>query len=190
LLYFNTQKIRQLPKRSGTGIVVKSIVNHDLTEPSKVLLKQLGFSGISEIEYKRDFRTGKYYLIEINPRFWDQHRLSLNFGLNMPLAVYYHLTGKKSYLPSGASHQGIWIAEDSFALSLFETLIRNPREFFRMLAEVHGKKSCAIWSSKDPLPFIVSMVMLVIGVVKQGFRKIKCRWIDRNVLNANLFIII
>jgi predicted ATP-grasp superfamily ATP-dependent carboligase len=175
LLHFNTQKIRQLPERTGTGIIVKSTINDDLTEPSKIMLKQLGFSGISEIEYKRDFRTGKYHLIEINPRFWDQHSLSMDIGLNLPLVVYYNLTEGIFKFSHCELQQTIWIAEDSFALSLVNNLFGNPRQFLRMLTEVPGKKSYAIWSSKDPVPFVVSMIILLIGIVKRGIMKVKSR---------------
>ena len=95
LASFNTRKILQVPERLGTGVIVQSTINNDIKVKSELLLKHIGYFGISEIEYKRNPYTGDYYLIEINPRLWDQHILSQSFGINLPLIVYNDLTKKK-----------------------------------------------------------------------------------------------
>ena len=175
LASFNTRKIRQLPDKFGTGIVVKSAINNELNEPSKRLLKHLHFSGISEIEYKRDPGTGKYYLIEINPRFWDQHRLSMDFGLNLALIAYNDLTGRNNPIPSNELRQATWIAEDAFIIGLLDKLWKDRRNFYYMLREVEGPKNFAMWNSKDPLPLLSAIFMAGIDILTRFFNKLFIR---------------
>ena len=35
------------------------------------IVKDLNYSGIAEFEYKKDLSTGRYRLIEVNPRSWS-----------------------------------------------------------------------------------------------------------------------
>ena len=39
-------------------------------------LRELGFHGIAQVEWKRDPRDGRQKLIEVNPRLWQWHGLT------------------------------------------------------------------------------------------------------------------
>ena len=59
------------------------------------LLKALGFHGISQVEFKRDPRDGRYKLMEVNPRLWQWHGLAAACGVDLPLIAYRDLTGEQ-----------------------------------------------------------------------------------------------
>jgi predicted ATP-grasp superfamily ATP-dependent carboligase len=66
----------------------------ELVEDSLRLLETCGFSGISQVEFKRDPRSGEYKLMEINPRLWMWHSLAAACGVNLAHIAYLDLTGR------------------------------------------------------------------------------------------------
>lgn len=165
-VFFNTQKVRQVPEMVGTGVVVQSAENRELCEASERLLACIGFKGVSEIEYKRDRRSGEYFLIEINPRFWDQHRLSTCIGLNLPMLVYNDLSGLKMTCSVQGYQPYTWIAEDGL-LYLLASNVRSWKSLLQLLADIRGKKCFATWNFWDPVPFLFLII--------QAFCDLCCR---------------
>ena len=56
---------------------------------------QLEFSGISQVEFKLDPRTGTYKLIEVNPRLWQWHGLATACGVDLTHIAYLDLVGRR-----------------------------------------------------------------------------------------------
>jgi len=74
--YFATCKIMQHPGRMGNGDVVSLVDSPSgLFESTQAILKTLDYAGPFELEYVYDQQSGKYKIIELNPRFWMQHGL-------------------------------------------------------------------------------------------------------------------
>lgn len=151
---FNTQKLVQSPDGFGTGCIVQTVDRPELFDPTIRLLQAMRFSGIAEVEYKWDARNRIFQLIEINPRPWDQHRLGKACGTDLVYLAYCDHAGLP--IPTAKRHVSSqkWIAEDAFLMEALRLLrMRDPalRSFLR---QAHGKRSYAIWSVKDPLPFL------------------------------------
>ena len=62
------QKLRQYPVDFGSATLFKTKTNEQLVEHAKEVNKRLGLRGIVSHEYKFDPESGKYLMIEINPR--------------------------------------------------------------------------------------------------------------------------
>jgi predicted ATP-grasp superfamily ATP-dependent carboligase len=151
---FEVQKLVQSPEGFGTGCIVQSVSRPDLVAPTKRLLESIGFSGVAEVEYKRDARTGEYKLIEINPRPWDQHRLGYACGVDLIYVAYCEHSGLPLPPCPKAAPGHKWIAEDAFVTAVLQLAKqRSPRLriFFR---SARGKRLFAIWSWRDPLPLM------------------------------------
>jgi hypothetical protein len=58
------------------------------------LLRAFGYHGLSQVEFKRDARDGRYKLMEINPRLWQWHGLATACGVDLPRIAYADLTGE------------------------------------------------------------------------------------------------
>ncbi len=98
---FCGRKLRQTPRsrklvprgvgscRHGEALWVP-----DLVEDSLRLLEVCGFTGISQVEFKRDPRSGQFKLMEINPRLWMWHSLAAACGVNLAQIAYLDLTGR------------------------------------------------------------------------------------------------
>lgn len=127
--HFTARKLRQDPPLVGTGCAVEAVEVAPIVESTRELLRAFRYCGMAEVEYKRDPRSGQYFLIEINPRHWDQHELGRLVGVNLSLIAYLHLTGH-THAPQApvyrAGARSRWIAERELAANV---LRRIKREF-------------------------------------------------------------
>ena len=85
---FCGKKIRGYPYEFGDCIVGESLYIKELVDLSIVLIKELNYTGIAEIEYKKDIITGEYKLIEVNPRTWSWIGITPYAGVNLPFIAY------------------------------------------------------------------------------------------------------
>ena len=98
--------------------------------------------------------SGKHYLIEVNPRPWDQLSLGRASGVDLSLAAY----SDHAALPAPAiapSRKHIkWIAEDAFLIESLHLLWRHDNRLWSLFRLAAGPRIYAIWSWRDPLPFL------------------------------------
>jgi D-aspartate ligase len=91
---FSGRKILQVPPVVGTCRVGESVWVQEVVDAGLRLLRALRFHGISQVEFKRDSRDGRYKLMEVNPRLWQWHGLATACGVDLPLIAYRDLTGE------------------------------------------------------------------------------------------------
>jgi predicted ATP-grasp superfamily ATP-dependent carboligase len=94
LAAFCTQKIRQYPVDMGIGTSMISIHTPELLELSCRFLERLGYTGVSSIEFKKDERDGRFKLIELNPRFWQQNIQATHAQVNFANINYLDCLGQ------------------------------------------------------------------------------------------------
>lgn len=74
--YLTTRKVLQHPPRTGNGDVCEVVpAMPELDRTTGELLDALAFEGPFELEFVLDASSGRYHVIELNPRFWMQHAL-------------------------------------------------------------------------------------------------------------------
>ena len=151
--YFTARKSLQYPPLAGTGIVVEALPLPQLEEPSRALLRALAFRGISEIEYKLDDRDGALYLIEVNPRHWDQHGLGTAVGVNLSELLYRDMTGQPMRAMRQSTDRVRWIAEAEYARHLARCLLGRAPWSDAGLA-LGASRTWAVYNPADPGPFL------------------------------------
>jgi predicted ATP-grasp superfamily ATP-dependent carboligase len=93
LAVFSGRKLRQTPPSVGTCRVGEAVWVDAVVDQGLVLLRGLGFHGLSQVEFKRDPRDGAYKLIEVNPRLFQWHGLAAACGADLPKVAYFDLLG-------------------------------------------------------------------------------------------------
>lgn len=93
LATFTGRKLRQIPPGFGTCLLGESLPCPEVERQGLALLKEFGFYGVSQVEFKRDDRDGSYKLIEINGRFWKWHSLATFCGVNLSAVAYREAIG-------------------------------------------------------------------------------------------------
>jgi D-aspartate ligase len=92
---FSGHKLRQTASGMGTARVGVSLWVDDVVDQGLALLRELGFHGISQVEFKHDTRTGEFKLMEVNARLWQWHGLASACGVDFPVIAYRDLTGRR-----------------------------------------------------------------------------------------------
>jgi len=90
---FSGRKLRQTPRLVGTCRVGEAVWVQEVVDQGLRLLAAFGFSGLSQVEFKRDPRDGRYKLMEINPRLFQWHGLAAACGVDLPRLAYADLLG-------------------------------------------------------------------------------------------------
>jgi D-aspartate ligase len=174
LASFTARKVVQSPDDFGTGCVVRSEEIPELFEPTLRLWQTLGYQGMAEVEYKRDSRTGKFLLIEMNTRHWDQHNLGRASGINLSLTAYRHLTGQHVAPMRTATRRATWIAEDALLFYTLRGIYRRELRLSRLWQQLSKPRVYGIFSWADPWPFVRYMFTVVLPTIaRQAFRKLR-----------------
>lgn len=173
LAYFTARKIVQAPEDCGTGCIVESLDVPELLEPTVRLFQTLGYTGMAEVEYKRDAADGQFKLIEINTRHWDQHQLGRASDINLTWVAYSHLVGRPVFPVRRPIQRRKWIAEDAFLLYAAAGWWRRELRLSQLVRQLSGRRMYGIFSWQDPLPFIKYFSASVVpGMARAACRKI------------------
>ena len=169
---FNIQKLVQTPPGFGTGCIVQSVDRPELFERTIRLLAAMEFTGIAEVEYKLDARDGEYKLIEVNPRPWDQHRLGAACGVDLIHHAYCDYADLPGPAARATGRHRKWVAEDAFLMAALQLIWRREPGLRGMLRQARGRKIFAIWSPKDPMPFVAYVTSLVPRLIGSALQMI------------------
>ena len=89
------------PRSGGPATMASTYYHKEIYRQGKKILDALKWHGVAMVEFKQNEENGKFYLIEINPKYWGSLDLSISAGIEMP---YYHVMmalgkkiGKKPY---------------------------------------------------------------------------------------------
>jgi D-aspartate ligase len=91
---FSGRKLQQTPPGIGTCRVGEAVWVQEAVDAALRLLAAFGYFGLSQVEFKRDARDGRYKLMEINPRLWQWHGLAAACGVDLPRIAYADLVGE------------------------------------------------------------------------------------------------
>jgi predicted ATP-grasp superfamily ATP-dependent carboligase len=156
--YSTGHKLRQRPPDAGTIISGKVIPEPRLFEPASRLIKNAGFFGIANTEFKYDKRDDTYKLIEINPRPGKWNYSVMATGINMPFMIWNELQGKKTKPLITSPKELIWLCfiEDFYNSVLGGFKRKGYPEFQLSIGKycksIRGKKVDAIFNLKDIKP--------------------------------------
>jgi predicted ATP-grasp superfamily ATP-dependent carboligase len=85
---FSGQKLRIYPPHAGSGSFVRSVRMESLQQQALGQLQAIGYTGIANMNFKRNPQTGEFWLLEINPRVSQWNILASHCGINLPLLAY------------------------------------------------------------------------------------------------------
>lgn len=159
------QRSRQIPMDFGKASTFVELTEiAELRFLSQKLLEELKYYGLSEVEFKYDSRDGKFKLLEINPRTWKWHSISLLNGLNFPYLLFCEVYGKdyEDHIKQLTNGKGKWIdIYTDIYVSMIE-IFRGKMTFKQYIHSLSGKKIFSSLCIEDPFPFIAETLMIPI----------------------------
>jgi D-aspartate ligase len=160
LLELTARRTRQYPADFGrASTFVETVDRPELVPPSRRLLRELGWTGLIEVEYKRDVRDGTLKLLDLNPRVWGWHTLGGRAGMDFTWALWRHVCGRS--VDGAAARPGVgWLRLSTDTPTAARELLarRLPvREYARSLRPPRER---AIFAWDDPLPGLAELPVL------------------------------
>jgi predicted ATP-grasp superfamily ATP-dependent carboligase len=154
---FSGRKCRVTPIHFGSASFVESVFVEELDELSISFLRNLKYTGLGGIEFKRDPRDGKFKLIEFNARYglWDM--LGTRCGVDTAYIAYCDATGtrvtKKFEYRTGVKWVSIYRDTKAFLAYRKEGLIT----LLSWLRSFRGETQWAVFAWDDIKPFLSSI---------------------------------
>src|SRR5262249_26035258 len=125
-------------------------------------------------------KSGKWFLIEVNPRHWDQHEVGAHVGINLSWIAYQDMIGRQvghQVAEQNTATQFRWIAETEALMLILRnayTQVQQNRGLNLPLTErlsrqlgilkasfreaaflLKGRKVFAVFHRRDPIPGVL-----------------------------------
>lgn len=106
LAEFQHRRLHEVPHTGGVSSLRESYAHAAIREDAYAKLRHLQWQGVAMLEYRLDERTGKFYFLELNGRFWGSLHLALYAGVDFPTLLIDALRGSPQP-PSLAYRRGV-----------------------------------------------------------------------------------
>jgi predicted ATP-grasp superfamily ATP-dependent carboligase len=151
---FCGRKLRQTPPGIGTARLGEAVWVDEVVEAGLDLLRALGCNGLSQVEYKRDPRDGRFRLMEINGRCYLSHALATRCGVNYPLLTWQEHAQRQRVKAARNGWRGVWLHMHA---DLLYTAVQERGPDWKwgdFIRSYTGPWIDAVWSAADPAPFV------------------------------------
>ncbi|OGE23253.1 MAG: hypothetical protein A3J42_04745 [Candidatus Dadabacteria bacterium RIFCSPHIGHO2_12_FULL_53_21] len=153
---FTSRKLRQWRIEDGDACLAEECRDDEVLKQTIELIGSVKFRGLGSLEFKRDGTSGRYYMIEPNiGRPVTRIGLVEKAGVPILYAMYRDALGMS--LPSDVMqrHTGVkWISIINDVLSAIAYYRKKQLTVREWLESLRGVKAFAVFSLRDPLPFI------------------------------------
>ena len=163
------RRTRQFPMDFGQfSTYVETIDEPGVVEPAVRLLAAARYTGIVEVEFKRDARDGRFKVLDVNPRVWGWHTLGSRAGVDFSYLLWRLVRGEEVAEVHG--RPGVrWVRMSTdVPVAVVEILKRRLsfRDYLRSLKEPIER---AVFASDDPVPGMLEMPVLALLFWKRLF---------------------
>jgi predicted ATP-grasp superfamily ATP-dependent carboligase len=158
---------RQYPADFGrSSTFVETIDQARMTELAQRLLSALRFTGLIEIEFKKDLRDGELKLLDMNARIWGWQSLCGEAGVDYPYLLWQMLVGHS--VPHVEAKLGVrWIRFSTDALAAISEMLHGRLHLREYLLSLKPPLSRAIYNQDDPLPGILELPLMMYLLAKR-----------------------
>jgi predicted ATP-grasp superfamily ATP-dependent carboligase len=158
-------KQRTMPKEMGISTSAISVENNLIKRQAEKFTRYLEYYGPADIEIKRSSIDGKYMFIEINPRFSSCNQLFRSSGCHLAyvsyLALKKELKEEKGYFYGKSGTRFISLTKDLATILMYYKNVN----IYKWLKSLQSYNSYAVFSKKDPVPFIVDIFIRIRGLI-------------------------
>jgi predicted ATP-grasp superfamily ATP-dependent carboligase len=158
---------RQHPREFGRAATyVETTELPVIEELSERFLKFIDFYGLVELEFKHDYRDGKYKLLDVNARTWGFHSLGAAAGVDFPYLLYTDQVGEPVQLCRGKTGVG-WLRFITDGAPVLSELVHGRLNINSYLRSLARTKIESVFCKEDPLPFFAEIALLPYWIVKK-----------------------
>ncbi|MCF3122678.1 MULTISPECIES: carboxylate--amine ligase [Streptomyces] len=156
---FTGVKVRSWPPHAGMTANAYVVDNPELSDLTTRFIKQIGFTGIIDLDLRFDRRDGQYKLLDFNPRMGAQFRLfESDSGMDVVRAMHLDLTGRA--VPEGNQRTGHRYVVENIDLPALVAYRRSGYTTPHAPARASGTE-LAWLATDDMLPFFTMLARFV-----------------------------
>jgi D-aspartate ligase len=162
LVAMTARRRRQYPFDFGlSSSFVEAVSKPELIPLAERLLAGTGVSGMLEVEFKRDPRSGEPKLLDVNVRPWGWHGLCIASGIDFPYMQYCWATGRP--LPAAAPVYGRrWRRAITDIPAGFQEIRAGRTSLRAYLGSLGGGHAVpSVFDPADPLPAVGDSLVVV-----------------------------
>ena len=172
---FARQRLRIWPLDFGNTTLCVSVPLSELAREKEMVnkfIKNIQYTGLMSVEFKKDDRDGTLKLLEINGRLWLHFWLATECGVDIIFCSYLDAIGKKTgysqeYLTDVKS---VYFQNDLKASA--EMLLRGELGFSEWVSSLQGKTRFTTFERGDLFPFVLNYADLTRSSIR--FAKSLC----------------
>jgi D-aspartate ligase len=172
-----TRKLRQWPPTGGQACLSVEARDDAVQAITLDLFRAVGHRGLGYLEVKRDARTGEYLVVEPNVgRPTGRSATAESAGVEMLYTMYCDALGWP--LPPGRAQafRGVkWIYLRRDVQSALYHLARGELTLGGWLRSLRGPKVEALFSWRDPVPFLMDLVQAATSAAAQLVDRVAAR---------------
>jgi len=165
------RRTRQYPSDFGQfSTYVETVEEPQVIEPAKRLLRAIGFTGLVEVEFKKDLRTGEYKVLDVNPRVWGWHTLSRRVGVDFPYLLWLLANGEQ--VPEARGRAGeCWMHMSADLPAALQEIRRGRLSLVGYLRSLLRPMESATFTWDDPAPGLLDLPLLAWALGKRFLRR-------------------
>jgi len=166
----SARRLRQHPMEFGrASTYVETVDLPELERLATQLLTGIGYSGLAEVEFMWNEKAARFELLEVNPRLWGWHTITVRAGLDLPYLAYADAIGVS--VPEPSAIQDVkWVRLVTDIPTVLSEMLARRLTLRQYLDSMSGNLECAVFSLRDPLPFIADMLLAPYNYVSnRGF---------------------
>jgi predicted ATP-grasp superfamily ATP-dependent carboligase len=155
-------RLRQQPMDFGkASSYVETMEDGDAAVAARRLLRALRFTGLVEVEFKRDERDGLPKLLDVNARVWGWHTLCARAGVDFTWLCWQLVHGR-SPRPARARPGVRWVRMSTDMPTAAKEIWRGRMSVREYLASIRGPLEEAIFAADDLLPALIDVPYLAL----------------------------
>jgi predicted ATP-grasp superfamily ATP-dependent carboligase len=167
------RRTRQYPIDFGySSSFVETLDVPEIVAPSRRLLAAIRYTGLVEVEYKRDARDGRYKLLDINPRLWTWSALGGRAGVDFPYLLWQMMVGRP--VPEQVGRTGVrWIRMCTDVPAAIHEMLRGRMSLGTYLRSLRGPVKFALMAADDPLPGLLDLPLFAYKHFYNAYRGVR-----------------
>lgn len=159
LVTFVARKMRQWPPGVGTSASGVECRQDDVLEQTRATFSGAGFHGLAYLELKLEAGTGRLLIIEPNVgRPTGRSAIAERGGVELLYSAYCHAVGQPVPRTPQQYVGTKWLDVRRDIQAAVAAHRRGELTARQWAASVRGRKAHAIWSLRDPMPFLTDLM--------------------------------
>jgi len=167
------RRTRQFPADFGrSSTFVETIDDKEIEEAGRRLVSAIGFTGLVEVEFKRDPRDGLHKLLDINPRIWGWHTLGRRAGIDFSFLLWRLIQGESLSERRGVA--GVrWMRMSTDVAAAVAEMWRGRLSVGAYVKSLFSPVESAIFAADDPLPALLELPLGAYVILKRHWIRLR-----------------